>query len=88
MKIFEISMLVKAVLLLDETSQFSYLYLLICTLLASATNNPLQKKNVCRYPPALAEIHLFYSKMLYRVFHLWLYENKRLLGHQKCTFKS
>ena len=38
----------------------------ICTytLLASATNNPLQKKNVCRYPPPLAEIHLFYSKML------------------------
>ena len=24
----------------------------------------------------------------YRVFHLWLYENKCLLGHQKCTFKS
>ena len=27
-------------------------------------------------------------KGLYRVFHLWMYENKRLLGHQKCTFKS
>jgi hypothetical protein len=24
----------------------------------------------------------------YRVFKLGLYENKRLLGHQKCTFKS
>jgi hypothetical protein len=24
----------------------------------------------------------------YRVFELGLYENKRLLGHQKCTFKS
>ena len=26
--------------------------------------------------------------LLYRVFHLWMYENKRILGHQKCTFKS
>ena len=30
----------------------------------------------------------FWKKGTYRVFELGLYENKHLLGHQKCTFKS
>ena len=29
-----------------------------------------------------------WNRFKYRVFKLGLYENKRLLGHQKCTFKS
>ena len=33
-------------------------------------------------------ILLLLNTINYRVFHLWLYENKRSLGHQKCTYNS
>ena len=40
---------------------------------------------ICMCGLTASSAYILYT---YRVFHLWLYENKRLLGHQKCTFKS